>query len=113
MIGDDRENLRANAWIRGGKNNGLFVRPRLFMPYYEEIKAQLDDHLVQEVQLLRLRRMPYSPDIPDTLYMVEDKPRPRGTAGVDVLAAALPGTLPCGFIRLHAEAWCHSMLCEI
>lgn len=29
-------------------------------------------------------------DIPDTLYMVEDKPRIHGTAGVDVLAAALP-----------------------
>ncbi|KAJ9595461.1 hypothetical protein L9F63_013372 [Diploptera punctata] len=72
MIGDDRENLRANAWIRGGKNNGLFI------------KAQLDDHLVQDVQLIRLRRAPYSPDIPDTLYMVEDKPRPHGTAGVDV-----------------------------
>ncbi|PSN36953.1 hypothetical protein C0J52_15878 [Blattella germanica] len=88
MIGDDRENLRANAWIRGGKNNGLFVRPRLFMPYYEEIKAQLDDHLVQEVQLLRMRRAPYSPDIPDTLYMVEDKPRPLGTAVADLLENA-------------------------
>lgn len=113
MIGDDQENLRANAWIRGGKNNGLFVRPRLFMPYYEEIKAQLDDHLVQEVQLLRLRRLPYSPDIPDTLYMVEDKPRPHGTAGVDVLAAAIPGTFLYSFIRLPAEAWCHFVLCEI
>lgn len=39
MIGDERENLRINAWIRGGKKNGLFVRPRLFMPYYEEIKV--------------------------------------------------------------------------
>ena len=39
MIGGDREGLRVNAWIRSGKNNGLFVRPRLFMPYYEEIKV--------------------------------------------------------------------------
>lgn len=39
MIGDERENLRINAWIRGGKRNGLFIRPRLFMPYYEEIKV--------------------------------------------------------------------------
>lgn len=39
MIGDERDNLRVNAWIRGGKKNGLFVRPRLFMPYYEEIKV--------------------------------------------------------------------------
>ncbi|XP_049844700.1 BTB/POZ domain-containing protein 7 [Schistocerca gregaria] len=90
MIGDERENLRLNAWIRCGKNNGLFVRPRLFMPYYEEIKAQLDDHMLQEVELLRIRRARYAPDIPDTLYMVEEKPRPMGAAGVDVLAAALP-----------------------
>ncbi|KAK7863556.1 hypothetical protein R5R35_011180 [Gryllus longicercus] len=90
MIGDERESLRVNAWIRGGKNNGLFVRPRLFMPYYEEIKAQLEDQLVQEVELLRVRRARYIPDIPDTLYMVDEKPRPMGAAGVDVLAAALP-----------------------
>lgn len=90
MIGDDRENLRVNAWIRGGKNNGLFVRPRLFMPYYEEVKVLLEDQLVQEVEMLRVRRARYMQDIPDTLYMVEDKPRIHGTAGVDVLAAVLP-----------------------
>lgn len=41
MIGDERDNLRVNAWIRGGKKNGIFVRPRLFMPYYEEIKVTI------------------------------------------------------------------------
>lgn len=41
MIGDERDNLRVNAWIRGGKKNGFFVRPRLFMPYYEEIKVTM------------------------------------------------------------------------
>ncbi|XP_023288554.1 BTB/POZ domain-containing protein 7 isoform X2 [Orussus abietinus] len=90
MIGDENENLRVNAWIRGGKKNGLFVRPRLFMPYYEEIKALVEEQLVQEAELVRLRRARYIPDIPDTLYMVDDKPRPMGTVGVDVLAAALP-----------------------
>ena len=40
MIGGDREALRVNAWIRSGKNNGLYMRPRLFMPYYEEIKVR-------------------------------------------------------------------------
>ncbi|KAG7199914.1 hypothetical protein KM043_014357 [Ampulex compressa] len=86
MMGDERENLRMNAWIRGGKRNGFFVRPRLFMPYYEEIK------IVQEADLLRLRRPPrYVADIPDALYMVEEDPRGVGTAaGVDVLAAAFP-----------------------
>lgn len=43
MIGDERENLRMNAWIRGGKKNGFFVRPRLFMPYYEEIKVRIEE----------------------------------------------------------------------
>ncbi|KAL7289282.1 hypothetical protein TKK_0017216 [Trichogramma kaykai] len=90
MIGDERENLRINAWIRGGKKNGLFVRPRLFMPYYEEIKGLVEEQMVQEQELIRLRRARYIPDIPDTLYMVDEKPRVMGAAGVDVLAAALP-----------------------
>lgn len=64
MIGDDRENLRINAWIRGGKNQGLFVRPRLFMPYYEEVKALLEDHMEsQQIELLRMRRSRHLPDI--------------------------------------------------
>ena len=90
MIGGDKENLRINAWIRGGKNNGLFIQPRLFMPYYEEVKVLIEDQLVQEVEVMRLRKPRYIPDIPDTLYMVEDKPRLHGAAGVDVLASVLP-----------------------
>lgn len=71
MIGDDRENLRINAWIRGGKNHGLFVRPRLFMPYYDEVKSLLEDHnSSQQIEIHRMRRARHYPDIPDTLYMV-------------------------------------------
>ncbi|XP_039498290.1 BTB/POZ domain-containing protein 7 [Drosophila santomea] len=73
MIGDDRENLRINAWIRGGKNQGLYVRPRLFMPYFEEVKALLEDRMSSshhQVELMRMRRCRHPPDIPDTLYMV-------------------------------------------
>lgn len=73
MIGDDRENLRINAWIRGGKNQGLFVRPRLFMPYFEEVKALLEDRMASSnhhLELMRMRRSRHFPDIPDTLYMV-------------------------------------------
>lgn len=42
MIGSDmRDSVRLNAWVRTSPNsNGLFVRPRLFMPYYEEIKVK-------------------------------------------------------------------------
>lgn len=41
MIGSDqRDAIRVNAWVRvSPHNNGLFVRPRLFMPYYEELKV--------------------------------------------------------------------------
>ncbi|XP_055640886.1 BTB/POZ domain-containing protein 7 [Toxorhynchites rutilus septentrionalis] len=96
MIGDDRESLRINAWIRGGKNHGLFVRPRLFMPYYEEVKVLLEDHIAsQQVEILRMRRSRHMPDIPDTLYMVSrlnsnasGNISGGGTAGVDVVAAA-------------------------
>jgi hypothetical protein len=35
--------------------------------------------------------------------MVEDKPRPYGTAGVDVLAAALPGNKLHNLIELCAD----------
>ncbi|XP_030568470.1 BTB/POZ domain-containing protein 7 [Drosophila novamexicana] len=73
MIGDERENLRINAWIRGGKNQGLFVRPRLFMPYFEEVKALLEDRMASshhQIELMRMRRSRHFPDIPDTLYMV-------------------------------------------
>uniref|UniRef100_A0A8D8ANN2 BTB/POZ domain-containing protein 7 n=2 Tax=Culex pipiens TaxID=7175 RepID=A0A8D8ANN2_CULPI len=97
MIGDDRESLRINAWIRGGKNHGLFVRPRLFMPYYEEVKVLLEDHIAsQQVEMLRMRRSRHMPDIPDTLYMVSrlnsnasgNIGTGNGAAGVDVVAAA-------------------------
>ena len=39
MIGDEGSNSRISAWIRG-KNNGVFVKPRLFMPYYDETKVR-------------------------------------------------------------------------
>uniref|UniRef100_A0A1A9Z0E9 BTB domain-containing protein n=1 Tax=Glossina pallidipes TaxID=7398 RepID=A0A1A9Z0E9_GLOPL len=107
MIGDERENLRVNAWIRGGKNQGLFVRPRLFMPYFEEVKALLEDRMTSshhQADLMRMRRSRQMPDIPDTLYMVSRMNATAnsgvggggvGTAGgdsVDILAAA--ATIP-------------------
>nr|CAD7393613.1 unnamed protein product [Timema cristinae] len=94
MLGDERDSQaarRANAWVRCGRSDGrLFVTPRLFAPYYEEVKVQLEDGLLRDAELARVRRARRPHDIPDTLYMVEDKPRAQGTAGVDVLAAALP-----------------------
>lgn len=45
-----------------------------------------------DVDVARMRRNRYIRDIPDTLYMVEDKPRSQAAnVPVDVLAAAIPG----------------------
>lgn len=86
MIGGERENLRVNAWIRGSKNNGLFVQPRLFIPYYDELKVLVEDQLVQEAEMLRGRRVRCGPD-PDISYMIETR---GGSSGVDVLGGAPP-----------------------
>lgn len=40
MLGVEHNFNRVYAWIRS--QTGLFVRPRLFMPYYEEIKVCAD-----------------------------------------------------------------------
>ena len=37
MIGDDSHST-ASAWVHG-INNGMFFKPRLFTPYYEEVKV--------------------------------------------------------------------------
>jgi BTB/POZ domain-containing protein 7 len=40
MLGDEDGPIsRADAWIRGKGRGGLYVRPRLYMPYYEEVKV--------------------------------------------------------------------------
>lgn len=107
MIGDDRENLRINAWVRGGKNQGLFVRPRLFMPYYEEVKALLEDHMEShQIELLRMRRSRHLPDIPDTLYMVSRLGKKNSTApstsGIDIgNAVAIPPPDPSTLIAMQ------------
>lgn len=107
MIGGDKgigaergEQLRLHAWIRG-KNNGLYVKPRLFMPYFEESKSLLADQLVQEMELVRLRMVRMSSQIPDTLYMIDDTPappdralqetgQPSATNDLDVVTGAVP-----------------------
>ena len=38
MMGDEGVTRTSTAWVRG-KNNGMFVKPRLFTPYYEECKV--------------------------------------------------------------------------
>lgn len=120
MIGDERDNLRINAWVRVGKNHGLFVRPRLFMPYYEEIKTLLEDRIAsQQMDMLRMRRSRHLPDIPDTLYMVSRLGTTGGvganggggggagsggigglSSGLDIVAVALPAPDPSTMISM-------------
>lgn len=114
MIGDDRTNVRINAWVRCGKNHGLFVRPRLFMPYYEEIKTLLEDRIAsQQMDMLRMRRSRHLPDIPDTLYMVSRLGTTGGVgnngggsgaaglnSGLDIVAAALPAPDPSTMLSM-------------
>lgn len=57
--------------------------------------------MIQEADLVRLRRPRYVADIPDALYMVEEKPRAMGTAGVDVLAAAFPGIMILNYCMFY------------
>ncbi|XP_059479874.1 BTB/POZ domain-containing protein 7 isoform X2 [Neocloeon triangulifer] len=74
MLGGDRDAVRIHAWIRStsGCAQGVWMRPRLFMPYYEEAKAVLEEHFSQAVDVVRAAvRRP--DDIPDTLYMVDER----------------------------------------
>lgn len=112
MIGGDNHKMpcgqgAVSAWIRGGhKHNhhsGLYVKPRLFMPYFEETKSLLTDQLVQEMELVRLRMVRMSSHIPDTLYMIDDAPAGpepsaqllnasnNSTSDLDVVTGAVPG----------------------
>ncbi|KAM9202093.1 BTB/POZ domain-containing protein 7 [Dugong dugon] len=64
------EGGKSNAWLRQ-KNAGIYVRPRLFSPYVEEAKSVLDEMMVEQTDLVRLRMVRMS-NVPDTLYMVSN-----------------------------------------
>ncbi|XP_062858423.1 BTB/POZ domain-containing protein 7 [Trichomycterus rosablanca] len=64
------EGGKANAWLRQ-KSAGIYVRPRLFTPYVDEAKAVLDEMMVEQTDLVRLRMVRMS-NVPDTLYMVNN-----------------------------------------
>ncbi|XP_074662377.1 BTB/POZ domain-containing protein 7-like [Tubulanus polymorphus] len=94
MLGDHEEKSnRVNSWVQG-KNNGMYVKPRLFQPYYEEVKALLEEQLSQvtDSDVIRLRTVHMS-SIPDTLYMVDDpqtnQPFIPSTATVDIIAGTI------------------------
>ncbi|KAM4690015.1 BTB/POZ domain-containing protein 7 isoform 2-T2 [Rhinophrynus dorsalis] len=64
------EGGKSNSWLRQ-KNTGIYVRPRLFSPYVEEAKSLLDEMMVEQTDLVRLRMVRMS-NVPDTLYMVNN-----------------------------------------
>ncbi|XP_069772312.1 BTB/POZ domain-containing protein 7 isoform X2 [Narcine bancroftii] len=62
------EGGKSYSWLRQ-KNSGMYVKPRLFAPYVEEAKAVLDEMMIEQTDLVRLRMVRMS-NVPDTLYMV-------------------------------------------
>ncbi|CAL8300327.1 unnamed protein product [Boreogadus saida] len=64
------EGGKAHSWLRQ-KNSGIHLRPRLFSPYVEEAKSVLDEMMVEQTDLVRLRLVRMS-NVPDTLYMVNN-----------------------------------------
>ncbi|CAG5093963.1 Similar to BTBD7: BTB/POZ domain-containing protein 7 (Homo sapiens) [Cotesia congregata] len=90
------------------------VRMDHVLPPNNEILMQslVEEHMIQEAELVRLRRARYIPDIPDTLYMVDEKPRSMGTAGVDVLAAALPDAVTMSAMLKREQKLRQSPSCQ-
>ena len=52
-------------------NNGLFVRPRLFLPYFEECKKLIQDRCAQDPEIVANNSPCVS--VPDTLYMLRSR----------------------------------------
>ena len=102
VTGQERqEQLRLHAWLRG-KNNGLYVKPRLFTPYFDEAKTLLADQLVHEMERVRLRMQRMSSHMPDTLYMIDghtssasNHQTSSSSVGGSVAAAAAAAAAAC------------------
>lgn len=89
----------ASAWVRT-RNMALYVKPRLFLPYYREAKAVLKERVSKgfdnSVVPLRLVQTCTKPD---ALYMLSDqmysadligRPLSFAPSGVDIIAATMP-----------------------
>ncbi|KAK7104211.1 BTB/POZ domain-containing protein 7-like [Littorina saxatilis] len=97
MLGDDTPGQRIGAWTRM-RNCGVFQKPRLFVPYYEEAKAVLEDMVVSAAQEQDTSgvRMLHMSAIPDTLYMVDEQHCSSApyavspVSTVDIIAGTIP-----------------------
>ncbi|XP_033736507.1 LOW QUALITY PROTEIN: BTB/POZ domain-containing protein 7-like [Pecten maximus] len=99
MLGDEATGgQRVCAWIRS-KHNGMYMRPRIFTPYFEEAKSMRDEFLSQgqDSDAGRVRTIQMSA-IPDTLYMVDEAQYPQtpglqgltSSSTVDIIAGTIP-----------------------
>lgn len=68
-------------------NNGLFVRPRLFLPYFEECKKLIQDRCAQDPEIIASNSPCVS--VPDTLYMLRS--RKEGPDALEFPAFKVPG----------------------
>ncbi|GFO11987.1 BTB/POZ domain-containing protein 7 [Plakobranchus ocellatus] len=100
---------RMAAWT-GRTNSGAFLKPRLFMPYYEEAKNVLDELLSQGQEMAggggKVRTLHLSA-IPDTLYMLEENDATLSepysgspVSTVDVIAGTIPVPDRATFVKM-------------
>ncbi|KAH3853546.1 hypothetical protein DPMN_096073, partial [Dreissena polymorpha] len=89
----------AAAWVPG-RNNGMFMKPRLFTPYYDEAKSMLEEREMSsnaDHNYPRVRTIQMS-SIPDTLYMVDDPQyvqqfmavNPVPLSNIDIVSGSIP-----------------------
>ena len=78
-------------------NNGLFVRPRLFLPYFEECKKLIQDRCAQDPEIIASNSPCVS--VPDTLYMLRSGNKLEGFHGssstedlLEFQTSRVPGT---------------------
>lgn len=74
-------------WMRRREEKD-FVRPRLFLPYFEEAKAILEEHKEAEKELIRNRMLRVPHNMPDTLYMVESHKRTYTAPAISFASSA-------------------------
>ena len=74
-------------------NNGLFVRPRLFLPYFEECKKLIQDRC-QDPEIVSSNSPCVS--VPDTLYMLRSRTKMGSTDDLMEVQTntKIPGMMP-------------------
>lgn len=97
---------RIGAWT-GITKSGVFLKPRLFLPYYEEAKNFLEELLSQGHDSGSKVRAIHLSAIPDTLYMLDEQdvsmPLPYSgspVSTVDIIAGTIPVPDKATFVKM-------------